>query len=371
MTGSHQNSTHSASHTQQDKASTPSPCDYCNSSRSVLYCRADSAKLCFKCDREVHSTNQLFSKHTRTLLCDSCYDSPASILCSTESSVLCHNCDWESHNLSLPTVHERGPLEGFTACPSVSELLTILGFEDVGKKALLYGDGGGGGGDGGGGEKNSADDFMGCEIEGFSDFFVWDAPSVVSLDDLISSSAPSHNFQAMEVPPLPKNRKSSCGRHREEILSQLRELANSEPLDLDSEQQQYLQSGNMSTDLEHDFKTDKFPSYEWHRRSSEPMNQVVPLNTLLNEEVAVEHPTSAVSENNEGKTPISFKSETVSVVPKATPCELTSQERDSALLRYKQKKKTRRYEKHIRYESRKVRAQSRIRVKGRFAKMEH
>ncbi|MED6155258.1 hypothetical protein PIB30_003442 [Stylosanthes scabra] len=365
MTAPHPNSANSASHRQQDKPS-PSPCDYCNSSRSVLYCRADSAKLCFACDREVHSTNQLFSKHTRTLLCDSCYDSPASILCSTESSVLCHNCDWESHNLSLPTLHERGPLEGFTACPSVSELLTILGFEDIGKKALLYGGDGGGGG--GGGEKDSAAavDFMGSEIEGFSDFFVWDAPSVVSLDDLISSSAaPSHNFQAMEVPPLPKNRKAACGRHREEILSQLRELAKSEPLDLDNEQQQYLQSGNMSTDPEHDFKTDIFPPYEWQRGSNEPMNQVVPLNTLLGEEAAVEHPTS------EGKPSVSLKSETVSVVPKAAPCELTSQERDSALLRYKQKKKTRRYEKHIRYESRKVRAQSRIRVKGRFAKIEH
>lgn len=29
-----------------------------------------------------------------------------------------------------------------------------------------------------------------------------------------------------------------------------------------------------------------------------------------------------------------------------------------------------RYDKHIRYESRKVRAESRVRVKGRFAKME-
>ncbi|MED6117448.1 hypothetical protein PIB30_110067, partial [Stylosanthes scabra] len=58
---------------------------------------------------------------------------------------------------------------------------------------------------------------------------------------------------------LHQNRKAACGRHREEILSQLGELAKSEPLD---NEQQYLQSGNMFMDPEHDFKTGIFPSYE-------------------------------------------------------------------------------------------------------------
>lgn len=174
------------------------PCDYCGDSTALLYCRADSAKLCFSCDREVHSTNQLFSKHTRTQLCDACDDSPATILCSTECSVLCQNCDWERHNLSLSSVHDRRPLEGFTGCPSVTELLTILGFEYLGKKDLFSTQDCGGCGGGGGG-------LLGSELEeGLSDLLVWDAPAVVSLDDLITSTSSSHNYQAMEVPPLPK-----------------------------------------------------------------------------------------------------------------------------------------------------------------------
>ncbi|KAK4790474.1 hypothetical protein SAY86_017778 [Trapa natans] len=48
--------------------------------------------------------------------------------------------------------------------------------------------------------------------------------------------------------------------------------------------------------------------------------------------------------------------------------DLLAQHRDDAMLRYKEKKKTRRYDKHIRYESRKVRADTRKRVKGRFVK---
>ncbi|KAK7396847.1 hypothetical protein VNO78_18008 [Psophocarpus tetragonolobus] len=339
-------------------------CDYCGHSTALVYCRADSAKLCFSCDREVHSTNQLFSKHTRTLLCDACDDSPATILCSTEASVLCQNCDWEKHNPALSdSLHERRPLEGFTGCPSVSELLSFLGCPDIGKKSLLSSP-----------HQSGPDGFLGEEIQGLSDLFVWDAPSVVTLDDLISSSASSHTFQAMQVPPLPKNRKAACGKYKEEILSQLRELAKSEPLDLE----QCVQSGNLASGIERDMEADIFPFHEWHREICEPMYQVVPPNPSMRtytEEVPVKHSTSAVGETHNvgddgGKPSISVKSETLSTTPKAAACELTSQERDSALLRYKQKKKTRRYDKHIRYESRKVRAESRVRVKGRFAKME-
>ncbi|CBI38177.3 unnamed protein product, partial [Vitis vinifera] len=48
--------------------------------------------------------------------------------------------------------------------------------------------------------------------------------------------------------------------------------------------------------------------------------------------------------------------------------EQLAQNRGNAMLRYKEKKKTRRYDKHIRYESRKARADTRKRVKGRFVK---
>ncbi|XP_057495703.1 zinc finger protein CONSTANS-LIKE 15-like [Actinidia eriantha] len=48
--------------------------------------------------------------------------------------------------------------------------------------------------------------------------------------------------------------------------------------------------------------------------------------------------------------------------------EMIAQNRGNAMLRYKEKKKTRRYDKHIRYESRKARADTRKRVKGRFVK---
>ena len=42
--------------------------------------------------------------------------------------------------------------------------------------------------------------------------------------------------------------------------------------------------------------------------------------------------------------------------------------RESALVRYREKKKKRQYDKKIRYESRKVRADGRVRIRGRFAR---
>eukprot|EP00249_Psilotum_nudum_P014866 c25039_g1_i1 orf=517-2430(-) len=52
----------------------------------------------------------------------------------------------------------------------------------------------------------------------------------------------------------------------------------------------------------------------------------------------------------------------------STDNQALAQARDNAMQRYKQKKKNRLYEKRIRYESRKARADTRKRVKGRFVK---
>lgn len=174
-------------------------CDFCGEAMALLYCRADSAKLCFSCDREVHSTNQLFTKHSRSRLCDVCDASPSSIFCSTDNLVLCQNCDWAKHGRSLSSSHDRRPLEGFSGQPSVSELLAFVGFEDLGKKVLFSED------------ESWLDEFLVSGVykptgvdDGFSDFLVWDTPNIVNLDDLIVSTACDHNFQAMGVPPLPK-----------------------------------------------------------------------------------------------------------------------------------------------------------------------
>ncbi|GKV11496.1 hypothetical protein SLEP1_g22753 [Rubroshorea leprosula] len=46
-------------------------CELCNS-RASLYCPADDAFLCRKCDRWVHQANFLALRHIRCFLCNSC-----------------------------------------------------------------------------------------------------------------------------------------------------------------------------------------------------------------------------------------------------------------------------------------------------------
>ncbi|KAI5565259.1 hypothetical protein POPTR_014G134601v4 [Populus trichocarpa] len=283
-------------------------CDYCNDTTALLYCRADSAKLCLSCDHEVHSTNQLFSKHTRSLLCDVCHTSPVSIFCETEHSVFCQNCDLERHNLSsFPSTHNRRPIEGFTGCPSGNELMEILGFEDMGlKQSMLF--------------SEETDGFMGSGLDdGYSDLFVWDS-TAVSIDDFIMSSDSGPNLQALGVPPLPK------------------------------------ENGEAANQV-------SFPS-------TLPGSNFEESRAVPEKEFNISDSASHINDGHEAE-PQPSTIGTLPVLPNDGTHELSSQERDSAISRYKEKKQTRRYDKRIRYESRKVRADSRTRIKGRFAKLDH
>ncbi|KAK1398928.1 B-box type zinc finger protein with CCT domain [Heracleum sosnowskyi] len=353
-------------------------CDFCGDSLAVLYCKADSAKLCLTCDRKVHSTNQLFTKHTRSVLCDACHSSPSSIFCSTHCSVLCLNCDWESHRISQSSVHDRRPLEGFNGCPSVAELLAYFGFDDLGKRMSSRSDG--------------TEEFLNF---GFSDYLVWETPSVVSLDDLISSDGSDHNFQVMGFPPLPKNRNTVCGQRKEEILCQLRGMAKLEPgIDqnkLDLEPSSRFQSlfpyhDCQQQNLNSESKTEPtfFPCYEgstfqWCNDIGKDAEESLPntsFQSYLNidclvpdKEPVIDPKLHQGDKKNEIPSQNPVVTEASEIFPKV-PHEFCSQHRDSAITRYKEKRKSRRYEKHIRYESRKVRAESRVRVKGRFAKID-
>ncbi|KAK1354104.1 B-box type zinc finger protein with CCT domain [Heracleum sosnowskyi] len=358
-------------------------CDFCGDLRAVLYCRADSAKLCLKCDHKVHSTNQLFTKHTRSVLCDACDSSPSSIFCSTHCSVLCQNCDWESHRISQSTVHDRRPVEGFIGCPSVAELLAIFGFDELGKKKKKKND-------------DKSDGLEESENFEFSDYLIWETPSVISLDDLISSDGSDHNFQATGFPPLPKNRNTVCGQRKEEILCQLREMVKLEPgCDQDKEDVepssgfQSLVPDRACRQLYTSFESKKEPTFyplyetsafQWCNDIGEDADESLPntsyqsyLNTdcLVPDKDPEVDPTLHYDENKHetpSENPVVI--EASHIIPKAVPPEFSSQHRDSAITRYKEKRKSRRYEKHIRYESRKVRAESRARIKGRFAKVD-
>ncbi|XVE66135.1 hypothetical protein DITRI_Ditri08aG0056100 [Diplodiscus trichospermus] len=111
------------------------PCDFCNDQIAVLYCRADSAKLCLFCDQHVHSANLLSRKHLRSQICDNCSSEPVSVRCATDNLLLCQECDWDAHgSCAVSAAHDRTPVEGFSGCPSALELASAWGFDLEQKK---------------------------------------------------------------------------------------------------------------------------------------------------------------------------------------------------------------------------------------------
>ncbi|KAJ3699197.1 hypothetical protein LUZ61_002902 [Rhynchospora tenuis] len=104
-------------------------CDFCGEQNSMVYCRSDAASLCLSCDRNVHSANALSRRHTRTLLCEQCKAQPAVVHCTDENTSLCQNCDWTGHGQGdAHARHKRQPISCYSGCPSAAELSRIWSF---------------------------------------------------------------------------------------------------------------------------------------------------------------------------------------------------------------------------------------------------
>ncbi|CAA3032218.1 zinc finger protein CONSTANS-LIKE 10-like isoform X2 [Olea europaea var. sylvestris] len=104
-------------------------CDFCAEQRSTVYCRSDAASLCLSCDHNVHSANALSRRHSRTLVCERCNTQPAYVRCIDERVSLCQNCDWTAHSGSdTSPAHKRLMVNSYSGCPSAAELSAIWSF---------------------------------------------------------------------------------------------------------------------------------------------------------------------------------------------------------------------------------------------------
>lgn len=96
-------------------------CDACQSAEASVFCCADEAALCMKCDSKVHDANKLASKHRRlsllepssssssdSLRCDICQERRAFFFCQADRAVLCRDCDLSIHSANeLTAKHNR------------------------------------------------------------------------------------------------------------------------------------------------------------------------------------------------------------------------------------------------------------------------
>ncbi|OAY67506.1 Zinc finger protein CONSTANS-LIKE 12 [Ananas comosus] len=77
---------------------TPPLCEFCCGQRALVYCKADGAPLCLPCDGIVHSANALSRRHPRALLCDRCLSLPAALRSPDLRLSLCHSCSNNHHH---------------------------------------------------------------------------------------------------------------------------------------------------------------------------------------------------------------------------------------------------------------------------------
>ncbi|CAN1137204.1 Zinc finger protein CONSTANS-LIKE 14 [Linum perenne] len=467
------------------------PCDFCSDQLAVLYCRADSAKLCLFCDQHVHSANLLSRKHVRSQICDNCSSEPVSVRCATDNLVLCNECDSDAHgSCSVSASHDRTSLEGFSGCPSALELASIWGFDFANKEkstvvddrsSFPIHDGGNGG------------DWM-TLIERWM---------CVSQDGsgLPDFTVPNGNNGSMfgeKDQTASLKRPASCGRYKQVIYKQLVELhkrdlvpggdtpAPATPNRSGWDGGADLAGGSVSVTAHHDHhhqclhQEEDRPSFSSMLNASAPQPKPIPTdqfhgqnilwssNSKINNNNNNTNPTTQIWDFNSGQSRseddknglevrydainhagftmkdiselikdsasadakllgdiyyfnsfghhedmVSFNNTSsnptishggaisernhLKLQPKArkkglkdvklgegtavagaeaasssggskVDMEMLAQNRGNAMQRYMEKKKTRRYDKHIRYESRKARAETRTRVKGRFVK---
>lgn len=382
----------------------------------MVYCRSDAACLCLSCDRNVHSANILSKRHSRTLLCERCNSQPALVRCAEERISLCQNCDWLGHGSSTSaSSHKRQTISCYSGCPSAAELSSIWSFvlefpsggesaceQELGLMSI---------------NENSAEKAQGGSSE--------NASGTVGLNDMpiigkasacpSSSLVPKYNAasQVLDPPVESANatfpKLSFAGTKGPELCGNDDLYADLDMDEVDLNFENYeelfgLALNNSEELFENGGIASLFGTTDVSGADSNCQGTVAAegsvglLNAMQPACSTAASADSAMSAKTEpvlcftkqGHSSLSFSGVTgessagdyqdcgasqmllMGEPPWCPPSHensLQSANRSDAVLRYKEKKKARKFEKRVRYASRKARADVRKRVKGRFVKV--
>ncbi|GJN04095.1 hypothetical protein PR202_ga21613 [Eleusine coracana subsp. coracana] len=377
------------------------PCDYCGEAAAALHCRADAARLCVACDR-VHAANALSRKHVRAPLCAACASRPAAARvvpgpAGSDPTFLCADCGGDGGG--------GVPVEGFSGCPSAAELAASWGLDLRG-------------GDTEAAKEEEEEDAFFSALDysmlavdpDLRDLYVpCDPPpeAAPASSRRLKGEALCHQLAEMarregdtapqqthsDMSPRTPRRSSAAASGR---LPDKEQHGSSPPLPplphppaaqvvplpytsllmMASTNCNELIGGGgndrMADEDEHLMWDCAAPSVPPAQVSTGSNKRKVSscTSTIDGPTTSGNHvPTSGPALTRE----ISFGDQTVAPAGAERPAmkfdsETLAQNRDNAMQRYREKRKNRRYDKHIRYESRKLRADTRKRVKGRFVK---
>lgn len=313
-------------------------CDSCKSATATLFCRPDSAFLCVPCDSKVHAANKLASRHARVWMCEVCEQAPASVTCKADAAALCATCDRDIHSANpLARRHERFP---------------VVPFYEPAATAPKYccGVGGGGGEDrffldleSGGGEAEEAE----------AASWLLPNPTPPKVLDGSEPKSTDYMFSVMD-PYLDLDLDLMSDPKQQHQQNQLNSCADGVVPAVQTKDLQLPNSSDAPSVV------DGVPCFELDFSGSRPY--------LYNFGSQTISPSLSSSSMDVGLVP--DHNGMGDVVSTATlPSQpLTGLDREARVLRYREKRKNRKFEKTIRYASRKAYAETRPRIKGRFAK---
>ncbi|CAI9758733.1 unnamed protein product [Fraxinus pennsylvanica] len=332
-------------------------CDTCQSAGCTVYCRADSAYLCTGCDARIHRASHEASLHERMWVCEACESAPAAFLCKADAASLCTTCDSDIHSANpLARRHQRVPIMPFTGMlygtPSATHPSgLVMGPTGVAAKiefltqdddqTILEED-----------EDEAASWLFFNPVKNINNqsnsigqFFGGEVDKYLDLDEY--NSCQDNQFSNQD-----NNQQQSYN-----VSQKSHGSDNAVPI-------QYRKS----TDQIHNHGFQLRMEYEAMKNGYDnptSISDTVSLSSLdvgvvpeyTMREVSVSHPR-----------PPKGTIDLFSSPPISMPTQLSPMDREARVLRYREKKKARKFEKTIRYASRKAYADTRPRIKGRFAK---
>lgn len=330
-------------------------CDSCKSAAAAVFCRADAAFLCLGCDSRIHGASKLSARHERVWMCEVCEQAPAAVTCKADAAALCVSCDADIHCANpLARRHERVPVEPFLdAAESIGKAVSAFNFlavpnkngssdtcggacrnEELEAASWLFPNTAGA-------STNKVAEGMDVKVaaSGGGDVLFDDMETFLDLEygnnsiDRVHGSATTDSLVPVQTKPAPAP-----------VVHPLSENC-----------------------FDINFCRSKLTSFSYlsHSLSSSSLDVgVVPEGNSMSD---ISYPfVQSMSGNSTDPSITNSAATTATTANQPTP--VCGMDREARVLRYREKRKNRKFEKTIRYASRKAYAETRPRIKGRFAK---
>ncbi|KAH9608510.1 hypothetical protein KSS87_020163 [Heliosperma pusillum] len=322
-------------------------CDSCKSSTATLYCRADTAYLCLSCDSNIHAANKLASRHSRVWVCEVCEQSPATVTCKADAAHLCPSCDRDIHSANpLARRHDRLPLVPFFDTPSANNNPD----SDSSSAAVA-----------------AAAATSAAISKLFGDEYYSDSDDAEAASWLLANPKAADEHKSIDFLFAPGTNEDQVDPYLDlDFAADPKPDPSVDGVVPDPDHKDHHHSSMYSlSSYNHNFDNNRTQNgYDAHLK-----HHNYPLSSFAAPQPSLSHSMSS-SSMEYGVVPDANAMTDVGTtgIMEKQQMKMMGMDREARVLRYREKRKNRKFEKTIRYASRKAYAETRPRIKGRFAK---